>query len=190
MRFRTPFFYRLVRHPLYSGFILAFWATPVMTIGHLVLALGMTVYILIAIGYEERDLVDAFGDEYRTYRKATGMLIPGDRAQQGLTRGGATALHRGACPNAPHRPDSTKRKRPTPCAAGASAPDLARGRGGDPQRAEDAAGAARRLPHAGCARRRALCRQGARAEEPRDQLHPGRPACPSGCSGWSRRRGR
>lgn len=77
MRFRTPFFYRLVRHPLYSGFILAFWATPVMTIGHLVLALGMTGYILIAISYEERDLVDAFGDEYRTYRAATGKLIPG-----------------------------------------------------------------------------------------------------------------
>jgi protein-S-isoprenylcysteine O-methyltransferase Ste14 len=77
MRFRTPFFYRLVRHPLYSGFILAFWATPAMTVGHLVLALGMTLYILIAIGYEERDLVDTFGDEYRSYRQATGMLIPG-----------------------------------------------------------------------------------------------------------------
>ena len=62
------------------------------------------------------------------------------------------------------------------------------GRRGDPQRAEDAAGAARRLPHARCARRRALCRQGARAEEPRGQLHPGRRGCRSGCSGWSRRR--
>jgi protein-S-isoprenylcysteine O-methyltransferase Ste14 len=77
MRFRTPFLYRLVRHPLYSGFILALWATPVMTLGHLVLAAGMTVYILIAISYEERDLVHAFGDEYRNYRKVTGMLIPG-----------------------------------------------------------------------------------------------------------------
>ena len=77
MTFRTPFFYRFVRHPLYSGFILAFWATPVMTIGHLVLAAGMTVYILIAIGYEEHDLVETFGDEYRTYRRATGKLIPG-----------------------------------------------------------------------------------------------------------------
>ncbi|MEO5494584.1 MAG: methanethiol S-methyltransferase [Sphingomonas sp.] len=77
MKFRTPFFYRFVRHPLYSGFILAFWATPVMTVGHLVLALGMTVYILIAISYEERDLVETFGDEYRTYRRATGKLFPG-----------------------------------------------------------------------------------------------------------------
>ncbi|THD37353.1 MAG: isoprenylcysteine carboxylmethyltransferase family protein [Sphingomonas sp.] len=76
-QFRTPFLYRLVRHPLYSGFILAFWAIPVMTIGHLLLALGMTGYILIAIGYEERDLVGTFGDEYRRYRRTTGMLIPG-----------------------------------------------------------------------------------------------------------------
>jgi methanethiol S-methyltransferase len=76
-RFPTPLFYKLVRHPLYSGFILAFWAIPLMTLGHLVLAAAMTCYILIAITLEERDLVDMFGDDYRTYRTTTGSLIPG-----------------------------------------------------------------------------------------------------------------
>lgn len=75
-RFYQPLFYKLVRHPLYSGFIIAFWATPVMTVGHLVLALGMTVYIVIAIGYEERDLVATFGDDYVAYRAKVGMLAP------------------------------------------------------------------------------------------------------------------
>lgn len=75
-KFRTPFFYRLVRHPLYSGFILAFWATPHMTVGHLLLAVGMTVYILIAIGHEEKDLIGLFGDRYVDYRRRVGMLAP------------------------------------------------------------------------------------------------------------------
>lgn len=75
-QFRQPFFYRLVRHPLYSGFFLAFWATPVMSVGHLVLALGMSVYMLVAIGYEERDMVGHFGDEYENYRQNVGMLAP------------------------------------------------------------------------------------------------------------------
>ncbi|HEX7782014.1 MAG TPA: isoprenylcysteine carboxylmethyltransferase family protein [Sphingobium sp.] len=74
--FRTPFFYRLVRHPLYSGFILAFWSTPHMTVGHLLLAAGMTVYILIAIRHEERDLVGLFGDRYADYQTRVGMLAP------------------------------------------------------------------------------------------------------------------
>lgn len=74
--FRTPFFYQRVRHPLYSGFILAFWATPVMTAGHLLLAAGMTVYILIAIRHEERDLVWLFGTQYQEYRRRAGMLLP------------------------------------------------------------------------------------------------------------------
>ena len=74
--FRTPFFYRFVRHPLYSGFILAFWATPVMSAGHLLLAAGMTVYILIAIRHEERDLVWLFGTQYQDYRRRAGMLLP------------------------------------------------------------------------------------------------------------------
>lgn len=76
-RFRTPLFYRLVRHPLYSGFFLAFWSTPRMTAGHLLLASGLSLYMLIAIVYEERDLIDTFGDEYRSYRRSTGMLVPG-----------------------------------------------------------------------------------------------------------------
>lgn len=75
--FRTPLYYRKVRHPLYSGFILALWATPVMTVGHALLAAGFTVYILIAIRHEERDLVRLFGDDYVSYRQRVGMLIPG-----------------------------------------------------------------------------------------------------------------
>ena len=74
--FRTPLFYRRVRHPLYSGFILAFWATPAMSAGHLLLAAGMTVYILIAIRHEERDLTALFGTQYEEYRGRAGMLIP------------------------------------------------------------------------------------------------------------------
>ena len=74
---RQPLFYKLVRHPLYSGFFLAFWATPVMTAGHLLLALGMSVYMLIAIRYEERDMVGLFGDDYEAYRGQVGMLVPG-----------------------------------------------------------------------------------------------------------------
>lgn len=76
-KFRQPLFYKVVRHPLYLGFVLAFWATPHMTWSHLLLALGMTGYILIAIRHEERDLVALFGREYEEYRGRVGMLIPG-----------------------------------------------------------------------------------------------------------------
>ncbi|MBS0360603.1 MAG: isoprenylcysteine carboxylmethyltransferase family protein [Proteobacteria bacterium] len=75
-QFRTPGFYKLVRHPLYVGFALAFWATPVMTVGHLIFAAGTLGYMLIAIQLEERDLVDTFGDHYRDYRKRVGMMLP------------------------------------------------------------------------------------------------------------------
>jgi protein-S-isoprenylcysteine O-methyltransferase Ste14 len=74
--FRQPFFYRLVRHPLYAGFFIAFWTTPHMTLGHLVLASGMSVYMLIAIRFEERDLVTMFGPQYEEYRGKVGMLTP------------------------------------------------------------------------------------------------------------------
>lgn len=74
--FREPFFYKRMRHPIYSGFVLAFWATPVMSAGHLLLAAGMTIYILIAIRHEERDLVGLFGTTYQDYRRRAGMLIP------------------------------------------------------------------------------------------------------------------
>jgi protein-S-isoprenylcysteine O-methyltransferase Ste14 len=73
---RQPFFYRWVAHPLYAGFFLAFWAVPEMTVGHLLLAVGMSSFMLIAIRYEERDLTTLFGDDYRRYRSGVGMLIP------------------------------------------------------------------------------------------------------------------
>lgn len=75
--FRTPFFYRAVRHPLYSGFFLAFWSTPRMTLGHLLLATGMSAYMLLAIRYEEHDLTELFGRDYDGYRARVGMLVPG-----------------------------------------------------------------------------------------------------------------
>jgi protein-S-isoprenylcysteine O-methyltransferase Ste14 len=74
--FRTPLLYKVVRHPLYSGFILAFFASPIMSAGHLLLATAMLGYIVIAIGHEERDLVAMFGDRYVEYRGRVGMLVP------------------------------------------------------------------------------------------------------------------
>ncbi len=73
---RQPMLYKWIAHPLYSGFFLAFWATPHMSYGHLLLATGVSVYMLIAIRYEERDLTNYYGEDYTRYRSGVGMIFP------------------------------------------------------------------------------------------------------------------
>ena len=94
LEFATPGPYRLVRHPLYVGWFFAFWATPTMTFAHLLFAFATTAYILVAIQFEERDLVREFGGSYEEYRQRVPMLIPFARlsARQKLQRVGTAAF--------------------------------------------------------------------------------------------------
>jgi protein-S-isoprenylcysteine O-methyltransferase Ste14 len=83
--FRTPMLYKVVRHPLYVGWIIAFWATPTMTLGHVIFAGLMTVYIFIAIPMEERDLVKVYGSQYEEYRRRVPALVPCINGREGAT---------------------------------------------------------------------------------------------------------
>jgi protein-S-isoprenylcysteine O-methyltransferase Ste14 len=85
LKFGTPFLYRIVRHPLYIGWLCVFWITPTMTVTHLFFAMVTTVYIFVAIRFEERDLIAAH-PEYAEYRKQVPMIVPGMPRQVTISR--------------------------------------------------------------------------------------------------------
>ena len=90
LRFATPWPYRMVRHPLYVGWLFAFWMTPMMTLAHLLFSVATTAYILLAIQFEERDLVREHGESYEEYRRSVPMLVPA-LGKRGARRGSEIA---------------------------------------------------------------------------------------------------
>ena len=80
--FKQPVPYKYMRHPLMLSFLIAFWATPQMSMGHLLFAIGMTIFIFIGIAFEERDLLKAYGESYQQYRQQVSMIVPLPRKQE------------------------------------------------------------------------------------------------------------